>query len=115
LKPVLIPANMTHVKWRIEIRLLPLNRHIREFSDRLTDAGLIPETKPADAMQMATASVHRIDYLLTWNYAHLANPVAQARLTQLCLEFGYRALLMVTAETIPMAKLGQDLRRTESW
>ena len=26
------------------------------------------------------ATVHDVDYLLTWNYAHLANPVVQERL-----------------------------------
>jgi hypothetical protein len=94
------------------IRLLPLNRDIRDFSNRLIEAGIVPDTKPGDAMQMAVASVHRIDYLLTWNYAHLANPHSQERLTRLCSESGYRAPDMVTAETIPMVKHGQSLRRT---
>jgi len=30
-------------------------------------ARLVPDTKPNDAMQMAVAAVHRVDYLLTWN------------------------------------------------
>lgn len=34
---------------------------------------LVPQRAVADAMHLALASVHRIDYLLTWNCRHLAN------------------------------------------
>ena len=30
--------------------------------------------------QLAISAAHEVDYLLTWNYAHLANPVAQQHL-----------------------------------
>ena len=93
------------------LRRLPLNRKIREFSDHLVDLGLIPGAKPNDAMQMAVATVHRIDYLLTWNYSHLANPDAQRRLEQQCRDAEYRAPIMVTPQSIPKRMQGQEIRR----
>ena len=62
-------------------------------------------------LQMAVASVHHIDYLLTWNYAHLANPSAQLRLDNLCSEAGHRAPIMVSPESVPRSRRGQSIRR----
>lgn len=93
------------------IRQLPMNRAIADFAVTLAETGIVPPTKQTDALQMAVASVHRIDYLLTWNYAHLANPQAQRRLEEVCRDAGHRAPLMVTPESIPSVKRGQTIRR----
>jgi hypothetical protein len=50
-------------------------------------------------------------YLLTWNYAHLANPIAQAHLDTACRQAGWRAPLLVSPETIPRVALGQSIKR----
>src|SRR5205814_1064780 len=61
------------------LKYLPTNARFRELTLELIEKHVVPETKPGDAAQLAIALVHKIDYLLTWNYAHLANPVTQAR------------------------------------
>jgi len=60
---------------------------------------------------MAVCAAHRIDYLLSWNYAHLVNPVAQAQLETVCAKLSVRAPWLVSPESIPQASLGQTLRR----
>ena len=35
---------------------------------------LMPEPTAGDALHLALASLNEIDYLLTWNVRHLANP-----------------------------------------
>jgi predicted nucleic acid-binding protein len=35
---------------------------------------LMPEPASGDALHLALASLHEIDYFLTWNIRHLANP-----------------------------------------
>ena len=67
--------------------------------------------KPGDAVQMAIRGVHGVDYLLSWNYAHLVNPIAQAQLERVCRQLSIRAPLLVSPESIPKVALGQDLRR----
>ena len=57
---------------------LPINAKVRRFAGTLVEAGVVPAEKPGDALQMAVCAVHRIDYLLSWNYAHLVNPLARA-------------------------------------
>ncbi len=71
------PRQVEAVAMAHRLRFLPLLAAAREFAERLLDRHVVPDTKPGDALQMAIAVVHRIDYLLTWNYAHLANPMAQ--------------------------------------
>ena len=55
--------------------------------------------------------VHEIDYLLTWNYAHMANPASQVRLNEVCERFDLTAPMMVSPEMIPQGRLGQSIRR----
>src|SRR5207237_6345994 len=82
-----------------------------EVLDELTKSGLIPATKSADALQMAVSAAHEVDYLLTWNYAHLANPIAQARIEAICRELHLRAPLLVSPETIPQVRFAQRIHR----
>lgn len=48
----------------------------REFVER----NLLPTKASEDALHIALATHHRVDYLLTWNCKHIANPEIQARL-----------------------------------
>ena len=93
------------------LRFLPMTMEAREFAQQLMHQHVVPDSKAGDALQMAIAAVHRVDYLLTWNYAHLANPIAQAQLETACHGAGWRAPLLVSPETIPRGTLGQTIRR----
>lgn len=94
-------------------RYLSFNSAVRRCAEQLLQEKLIPESKPGDATQLAFATVHRIDYLLTWNYAHLANPYVQSRLAEFCGGNRWRAPTLVSPETIPRATLGQSVRRQD--
>jgi hypothetical protein len=61
--------------------------------------------------EMAVSAAHEVDYLLTWNYAHLANPIAQKRLEAICGELHLRAPFLVSPESIPQVRFGQTIRR----
>jgi hypothetical protein len=90
---------------------LPISRSLRQFAAALVARKVVPAEKPGDALQMATCAVHGIDYLLSWNYAHLVNPLAQAKLEKVCREHSIRAPLLVSPESIPRVSLGQTVRR----
>ena len=74
---------------------------------------LVPLSQRADALHLAFAVVHRIDYLLTWNHAHLANVETQKRLTALCKERGWRAPVLASPDAMPKASFGQTIRRRD--
>jgi hypothetical protein len=95
-------------------RALPrlcLTLEARHVLDELLKSRVIPEAKSGDALQMAVSAAHAVDYLLTWNYAHLANPLAQERLEAICRKLNLRAPLLVSPETIPQVRFGQTIRR----
>jgi hypothetical protein len=97
------------------IRRLPYlsaTAEVRGLVDEILRRGLVPAAKAGDAEHLAISATHGIDFLLTWNYAHMANPIIQARLEELCDKLGVRAPLMVSPESIPQVRFGQSIRRT---
>lgn len=52
----------------------------------------------ADAFHVALASFHKIDYLVTWNFGHLANVRKQARIRLFNTAAGFFVPMIVTPE-----------------
>jgi len=52
----------------------------------------------ADAVHVALASFHKIDYLVTWNFGHLANVRKQARIRLFNTSAGFFSPAIVTPE-----------------
>lgn len=52
----------------------------------------------ADAFHVALASIHKIDYLVTWNFGHLANVRRQARIKLFNTAAGFFSPAIVTPE-----------------
>lgn len=95
------------------IRYLPFTNAVKDCVFRLFESGIIPIGKPGDAHQLAFATVHRVDYLLTWNCAHLANVQVQKQLDVACRRFDWRAPWIVSPAAIPKVSLGQIVRRND--
>ena len=55
------------------IPLLPFTDSVEWIAGELARLGLVPSNAAADAFHVAFASVHAVDYLLTWNCRHIAN------------------------------------------
>lgn len=99
------------LKMARRMRVLPITKTTHVLADKLLKTGILPESKSGDALQMAISAAHEIDYLLTWNYAHLCNPLAQAKLEAVCERMQLRAPLLVSPESVPQVRWGQSLRR----
>jgi hypothetical protein len=105
------PRQRESIRMCRRIRYIQLTTEMYEFSEALLQSRVVPESKPGDAAQIAIATISKADYLLTWNYAHLANPIAQQKLVQLCGKSGFTPPMMVSPETIPRSTLGQQVKR----
>ena len=95
------------------LNYIPPTKLVREFAQRCLDTGLVPAGKGVDAIQLGLCVVHSVDYLLSWNYAHLANPVVQQKLNDLCNRAKLRTPWLVSPETIPQIRLGNTIRRED--
>ena len=51
-----------------------------------------------DAIHLAFCVAHQVDYLLTWNQKHLANPNKRSHLAVLCAQMNLRAPQIVTPD-----------------
>ena len=56
------------------LSLLPETEEAGQLADYLIKSGLVPESVRDDALHIATATVHGMDYLVTWNQKHIFNP-----------------------------------------
>ncbi len=59
---------------------------IQELAKLYVDHGIIPENKVFDAYHIATSVVNRIDYLVSWNFRHLANVNKERRVLSVNIE-----------------------------
>jgi hypothetical protein len=71
------------------VPVLPELDAARHLADALVAAGLIPSQAPLDAAHIATATVHAMDYLLTWNCKHIHNVATLRHIERLCERLGY--------------------------
>ena len=66
------------------------------YLDRLA----IPGKALRDALHLAVASVHGIDYVVTWNCAHIANGETIKRLIAVNIELGLSIPVIVTPDEL---------------
>lgn len=99
------------VKMIRRIPFLTSTKLMTQLRDAILERGLVPDTKATDAVHLAISASHGIDYLLTWNYAHMANASVQERFNSLCEEMALLPPLMVSPESIPQDRFGQSIRR----
>lgn len=68
---------------------LMIDGEVRDLAARLLDDGALPAIAKADAIHIAVAAVHEIDYLLTWNCRHIDNATTKPLVRSVCAVAGY--------------------------
>ena len=60
----------------------------------------LPTQAAADAAHMAVAAYHGIEFLLTWNVAHIANATLRRRVENVCRDQGYGPPVLCTPDEL---------------
>ena len=60
----------------------------------------IPPKAAMDAVHVAIATVHGVNYLLTWNCTHIANAAMRERLEEVCRNQGFKPPVICTPEEL---------------
>lgn len=76
--------------------LLDINQAVGDLAAQLLLHSNFPAKAEIDAIHIAAATVHGIDYLLTWNCKQIANAQIQGKLAEISLDFGYQLPLICT-------------------
>jgi hypothetical protein len=82
------------------VPLLDLNDQCLVLAQRLLTDAAIPTEAEQDALHVAVAAVHGMNYLLTWNCRHIANAVMRSRIDASCSDAGCDAPVICTPEEL---------------
>lgn len=79
-----------------DFALLDLNQSVLDLAEQFLERSNLPEKANVDAVHIAAATVHGMNYLLTWNCKHIANAQIQGKLAEISLGFGYELPILCT-------------------
>lgn len=79
---------------------LALSEEALQLASDFVQRRILPEKAAEDGLHIAVATVHEVDYLLTWNCAHIANAEIQERLAEFVLERGFVLPFICTPEEL---------------
>lgn len=83
-----------------EIASLEVTEEALALADNMVQEGVIPESSAADALHIAIAVTSGCEYLVTWNYRHMANAVLRSRIEGFCRDHGYEPTVICIPEEL---------------
>ncbi|MGB7069731.1 MAG: PIN domain-containing protein [Pyrinomonadaceae bacterium] len=92
------PHRTSYLKLVAPLSMLDLSEEAAILADGYLSRGIFHRKFIADALHAALASVNKIDYLVTWNFGHIANVQKQARLRLFNTAAGFFSPVIITPE-----------------
>ncbi len=103
------PGHRTRVQALAMIEPIPrlaIAPEVTRFADLLVAERVMPGPSTGDALHVACAAIHRVEFILTWNVRHLANANKVRHLAVVCARAGLASPIIV-----PPIQLWQEPRR----
>jgi predicted nucleic acid-binding protein len=82
------------------IEMLDITEEAGFLATALIERGSLPAKASADALHIAIAAVHNVDYLLTWNCKHIANAEMRPVIESVCRNMGFIPPILCTPEEL---------------
>ena len=79
---------------------LELNDGAKLLAAALVNSKVIPAKAAIDAAHVAIATVHGMNFLMTWNCAHIANAIMSQSIQNVCNENGFNCPVICTPEEL---------------
>ncbi len=76
-------------------------RATRAWWDSTASQYELAQSEPRDALHIAVAAVQRVQYLVTWNFKHIANATMRSKIEQTCRDNGFEPPIICTPPEIP--------------
>ena len=105
------PHRTAYLKLVAPLERVELTEEATILAEGYISRGIFHRKYIGDAIHVAVASFHKIDYLVTWNFGHLANVRRQARIRLFNTAAGFFVPQIVTPEFL----VSELLRRVEWW
>ena len=75
---------------------LDITDSVRDLAESLLANTPLPDRAQIDALHISVATIHGMDYLLTWNCRHIANATFRHQIDTVCVSAGYQAPVLCT-------------------
>jgi predicted nucleic acid-binding protein len=83
-----------------DLRLLAVSDDAERLAPLLTKAAGMASNAATDALHVALAAVHGMDYLLSWNCTHIANATMRRAIDKQCRSSGYEPPVICTPQEL---------------
>ncbi|MBI3048089.1 MAG: type II toxin-antitoxin system VapC family toxin [Acidobacteria bacterium] len=80
--------------------LLDMTSAVETLAATLIEEVPLPAHAAADAAHIAVAAWHGVEFVLTWNVAHIANAVLRRRVEAVCRRHGHAAPILCTPDEL---------------
>lgn len=80
------------------IPLLQVTDDVNPLAEALIADVPLPVKAATDALHISVAAVNGVQYLLTWNCKHIANPALRPRIELVCRKAGYEPPVICTPQ-----------------
>jgi len=82
------------------LAMLPATQEAAALVERLVREHAMAPAAAFDAAHVALATVHRMDYLVTWNCTHIANAAIRRGIERTCLAAGFAPPVLCTPDEL---------------
>ncbi len=93
-------GNLTAARQRLAVvsslTVLAVLPEVDGLVQKLLDTGAIPWNSEPDAQHIAIATVHSVEYLVSWNHKHIVNENKSEHINQVCREAGFQPTTICT-------------------
>jgi len=84
----------------VGIPVLAVTQDMIRLADAFIEHAIIPAKAIEDALHIAVSTLHHVDFLLTWNCRHIANPVIQEKIALHLEQLGLFLPIICTPEEL---------------
>ena len=105
-------GDVTAAQQRLEVvsplTVLEILPEVDVLVQKLLEAGAVPGNSEPDAQHIAIATVHDVEYLVSWNHKHIVNEHKREHINHVCQEAGFQPITICTP-----AELIEDIQVKE--
>lgn len=83
-----------------DIPVLDVTEDAEYLAEELVKQIPLPQNAEVDALHIAIATINGIDYLRTWNCAHIANAAFQSQIEAICRSAGFEPPTICTPQQL---------------
>lgn len=95
------------------VSLLDATLEAENLAQRFLDLAAVPRKAAEDAAHIAIAVTNGVDFLVTWNFRHIANAAMRSRIEHICRQAGYEPPVICTPNELMEANHAESTERPD--